>query len=510
MRKRYYGLRNIKRIEKIKYIKGKTKYWIMSYLTINKIKRESYKRFYMANFINNQHITCDNSIPKSKYYIPIAIISNELIEKENIPLFKLGLEKLITKQLTHKFIGHVLSHKDIEDLVEYLNEDITSFSSLVDCGRYDFENDEEIKKYVEYLDVYVRNYSTSYFVLEIHIYLTDYIKNIMINKINSNYVSKRAIIIQSYGFSKDKSGAKKSVNCYWNNDAYLKSEIINDILLEIKWLIFNKLEKYFPLVFNSNKVMPPSINIYKTDILFSKDEYCSFLRSVGIDNIKACSVSKNSRIFFETEIGCSMYNNRADMIFVINDSEEDLKSDYVEEIISNFINEYDAFYKLYILDIINHWYTSVYANYRNIINRIKIKRTNYRKLLKLRYQFEFDFKLFNKIYNELDFDCEIKNAESFFDNEYSKLDKLQYYKSITTSLISNIKHIDKNRDKLEDDLNQKILITSHINDYYIERKSIRINFIMLSISSLTFILILYPNLATKITENIDKIINALF
>lgn len=89
---KFYGIKREKLIERIYYEKAKFYSFLMPYFEVNKDKRDLKKEWYNRIFqIQNRfRMDISNSIPPEGYFVPVSIITIELIAKEDIKQLKVG------------------------------------------------------------------------------------------------------------------------------------------------------------------------------------------------------------------------------------------------------------------------------------------------------------------------------------------------------------------------------------------------------------------------------------
>lgn len=510
---KFYGVRRQKLNEDVNYLIARIGTLIKSFMVFDKDKRKQRKLWYKQLFKDKCSIGkyTSFSIPKGKYYIPISIVATDLVAKENISVLKKGVKKLLLKYTSHKFFGRQPSISEIFETIDEMDDTFTSWSTFVDCGRFDFSRNKKLSQYIDYFDIYIKNFNTSYLAVEIHIYLAEDIKNKLIEIINNDYKHERGFAINCFSHNSKKSGGKKSVSIAHYNDADLKSETINNMMIEIKWYLFNEISKYLPIILHKRNIMPPSVNLYKTNILYNDNSARVFWRSVGVSSFRGQFLSCSEKLFFETTISSKSTHGKTDMIFIVNDEthqEQDGYYNFDFQVMIEFLEEYNQLYKLYLAYILNDVFAASCVKYRNKINKIKLKKNSFNKLLKIRYSFEKDMDWFKRFANETNWKKEQQRVEKIFDKKQCK--RSYDYRVLTESPLIGQKKIKNSLDNIEKDIDQKLSIIEHINDYYRERKNSRINIVMLAISLTTLLFIIYPQWASKVAVVIGRIISWIF
>ncbi|SLK07561.1 MULTISPECIES: hypothetical protein [unclassified Paenibacillus] len=142
---KFYGIKQEKLLERIRYEKAKIKTFIRPYFEVNKEKREGKKEWYNRVFKMPDRFTTDrdNSIPIGKYFNSISVITVEIIAKEDVARLKEGIKRLILKNTSHKFIGGRNSLREMNESIDnLLDENIFSNNAWLECGRFDFAHNK--------------------------------------------------------------------------------------------------------------------------------------------------------------------------------------------------------------------------------------------------------------------------------------------------------------------------------------------------------------------------------
>lgn len=318
---RFYGILRKRYIEKIMYNIVKLKCFCSQYTTLNKERRDRRKFSYIRSFVKPYLFRDENlSIPEGKYYIPICIITSDLVLRENIPQLKSGLIKLLKKQYSHKFLGGQRSIDEILKNIENMDDTLTSWYDWVDIGRFDFERDSTLNQAISYFDVYIKNINSSYLSMEFHLYLADNYQKKQIQIINNDYVNIKGYVMPGFTQNRRISGGKRTYNIGHYNNAHLKSDLIYEKISILKWRFYNKIQRYFPTILHQRSINPPSINIYKTNINYLEETARHFWDSVGISGYQGQFIDESRKLFFKTNLsGRYERNNRTDSIYVVND-----------------------------------------------------------------------------------------------------------------------------------------------------------------------------------------------
>lgn len=507
MKRTHLTLRYERKKQKYKYYLVKTLTRSKCLLTLDKKSHKEQLERYDYIWKNKFSLDKDNSLAPSFSYTPSTIIISELISKDDLPKVHAGLKKLLRKHTSHKFIGGVTFKHDIDELVSSLNATLTSGESWNRVDRFDFENRARLKKYISYFDVSFRNFSSSYFVIEMWIYLSNEEKQSLQKLIKSNYTDSKQYVNGYYSNNNKKSGAKIFYSPGGYCSEYMKSELLYEEIQSIKYRFLKYLNNFFPFIL-FQEMIPISINVFATNIHYSEPINNEFWLSVGVDTNYGMFLSENEKIYFKTILSTKFCSDNTDMIFIYNCSKPpELGYQNIEANVMDYLfYQLNDFYKLLMLKNITNHYTKICIKYRNIINKIKIKRYSYIKLLKIKYNFDLDFNIFNKIIKEINLDKESKKANDFVkSNCLPQCSPWKSYKLLTESPIYSMNTIDQNRNKLNLDIDNKINIAQNLFNYKNEKNTKKVNFAMLTITTLTFLLIIFPQWANFISNHILNI-----
>ena len=279
---KYYGVNKKIIYENIMYTTIRFRKFITQYTSTKKEIRDFRKSQYADNFINPSDLdTRDLSIPSDKYYIPIYIITSDLILREDIPKLKVGLKRLIKNQYSHKFLGRCQSIDDICFAIDNMDSTLRSSYRSIDIDSLDFENNVSLKHTISWFSIKVRNINTSYLSNEFYICLSDTFRQELCHIINNTYRNLKGHIFRFVARSRSASGSKHEYGIRFYNAAFLKSDKINEQITLLKWEFYNEIQKYFHTLLHQKGSIPPGINIYKTNIHYSNKTAYDFWESVG-------------------------------------------------------------------------------------------------------------------------------------------------------------------------------------------------------------------------------------
>lgn len=501
---RFYGIKFKKRKEKFKFYVAKFKLFTLQFLALSKDKREQKRYWYNELFVDEFKLRKKNySIPTGKYYIPICVVTSDLILRENISDLQSGLIKLIKHQYSHKFIGGTQSIDEIIFNIENMDNTLNSWYNSVRAGRFDFENNRHLKRLISYFDVFIKNVNSSYLLLEFCIYPSKEFVRLLRNIIDNNFEDKHGYISYSFIQKGKISGGKQIPSICYYNDSGLKSDLIFENINILKWEFYNKIQTYFSTLLHTKELAPPSIEIYKTDISYSNKSASDFWDSVGITSFKGQSIDKNKKLFFETNHS-ERYNRHdyTDLLYIVNEETIEKKSGYYSfdfQIVTEFTENFStAILKFETLYALNGLAARICIEYRQKLNKIKLKKNRFSKLLKLRYHYEKAIDFYKRYINDDIWKESESKIANVFNNKYNF--HSYDYRIITESSVISQKKIQKQITALEKEFDNKTAILQHLSDYKNERKNRKINIVMLVLSIITVIFIVFPELAKDVAN----------
>jgi hypothetical protein len=506
---RYYGIRRKRNIEKTKYKFVKFKYFISQYTTLNKTRREHRKFAYVRSFVE-PHLFRDedSTIPEGKYYLPVCVITSDLVLRENIPQLKSGLIRLLKKHYSHKFLGGQRSIDEILKNIENMDDTLTSWYDWIDIGRFDFEKDRIIKQQISYFDVYIKNINSSYLSMEFHLYITDNYRKEQSRIIDNNYVNIEGYIMPGFTQNHRISGGKRTHGVGHYNNAHLKSDLIYENIAVLKWQFYNRIQKYFLTTLHQKAINPPSINIYKTNIHYTDKNTRDFWDSVGILSFQGQFIDESRKLFFKTNLsGRYEHKLRTDLIYVVNDMTMEKSLGYYStdfQIVCEFKeNLSTSIFKFALLDALNEIAAKELITYKLKLNKIKLGKNRLNGLLRLRYFYEKDMDYYRRYVCDDIWERAQNNLSKTFDDK--KLKRSFDYRVLSESPIMAKNKIIEQINVLSQEFNDKTSILQHLAAYKNENRSKTINYIMLVLAAATLIFVIYPDLANVVGERIIKI-----
>ncbi len=482
----------------------------LEYLTeIDKDKKKRKEEIYRNEFLGNPRFEKSNQIPEYFSYEPVVTIATDLVAKENINQLKHGLKKIILKYYTKELFSGFQHTEEIKRYIDNLNENITDNDSWINIGRFDFSNHSHLDKDIAYFDIKVLNFSSSFLAIQFTISMSDERKRELTRLINEDYKGNSRKVNSYYKRKINKSGARKRYVLTTYNKDLVKHIKITEFTTELKWILFNQISKYIPIILHESGEIPPSINIFKTDITLEDNEKSSFLTSVGYNLSRALHISDTSSLVIDPITDSVNNTTFLDYTYIVDTKlkRKEMYASLDDQIVDELDELYSYLIKTHMLKVLSNKFFLISSFYRNQINNVRIKKKSYKKLLALRYAYEKDTNIFKRLFEEIDWVYEKERIESFPLKNKDKLKSpyIYAYKSLTEHPFIIKEKIEKYKDYIKYEIENKITLTSHLKDYNDEGRNHRLNIVNLFISAITFLALLFPSIPINLANQFKKI-----
>ena len=500
-----YGIDKKIRKEKFLYSVAKIQHFLKQYSTKDKKMREYHKDTYNRYFVNPTFFLHkdDYSIPKDKYCIPTCLLTSDLILREDIPKLKKGLKKLIKKHYSHKFLGGHHSIEEVLNSVENMDDTQTWRYTGIDAGRFDFETNKKLNRYISHFDLHIKNVNASYLAVEIHIYLTDLCKKDFQEIINDDVKSPKTYIISTIKRTRKKSGGENTLSVCNYNEGLQKSDNIYEKMVTLKWMFYQELQKFFPTVLHQLDSAPPSILLYKTNIDYNDKKADHFWFSLGVEKYNGQFIDPSQKLFFIWNLsGRYSKGSSNEMFYIYNDKKIECEAGFHSvdyEVVYYFTRQYthDVF-RFVLLDSYNKLFGDELIKYRAKLNRIKLNKNKLSKVLKLRYRFERDIDSYTRYCAEPIWEKSEKVISKLFDGE--KIKWGYDYTYLIKSATSSMEYIQEQIEVVKKDFESKIEILKCLVDQKNESKGRRVNYLMLLLAIATLIFVIFPDWSKTVAD----------
>ncbi|MFB6465428.1 hypothetical protein ACE38V_01290 [Cytobacillus sp. Hz8] len=368
----------------------------------------------------------------------LSVYVAEYIPIENVDKLNKGLKKLV-KNYPFRF-----QHGQAEHVDEFCNEVKKSIHGgrWSNFGFIDFTKEKKVSDFVKDIHIHGTHLSSSSIILQFVINPSD------------EFISEYKKLIQSdikEGHSFELSF--KSLFKFWGGKGLsydiVKNQMLEDLIIELKWRTMKEISKYFPLYFTNNKLIPPSIEVYKlnqTSSIFKIDEHekrSSFWHSIGMDR-PFSDISKDgywqlftegSRPYFidsSLKVTCNSLIKREPMYHSF-----DFQIVYLLEEFAN----------LFLPIMVMREYTvdssqKIAIQQNRTFSSIQKEKPKYHKLINIRYELERNSQILKRFKNEID--------DNYFNRVKSKINKIAEFEpsnrryngmSATEMIVDNTKYI---------------------------------------------------------------------
>ena len=188
---RYYGIKHRRFKENSYYSFQKTLRFLQLYLPASKEKRQWKKDYYESNFTDEGFSSFRRnynlSISDGKYLRPFCLITSDLFSKENLPKLKKGIKKLILNCTSKDYLSSGDSIEEIFHKIDNMDSMLYSHFSGLHIYRLVFDSCKELKDKIDYFDLYLHDFNSSYLAIEFHLALSDSYKKYLESFIASDY-----------------------------------------------------------------------------------------------------------------------------------------------------------------------------------------------------------------------------------------------------------------------------------------------------------------------------------
>lgn len=504
----------IKTIEKENFEFNRIKFflWLKTMFSMSKEKRESRRKILetyngMMDFERSQ----TNSLPNNTYYKPTNILIYDLVQKQDLDKIKKGIFSLFKHNMSHKFLTIGRSQDDISKIIEDLNHTISTSKSWYNIGLFDFANNAKIDRYIHHFEIYLCNFSSSYIAVEAVITLSNAFQNEMDDFIRNDYKKPGMRAYKMWGRNSKKSGAKISYAIGKGMlNACAKNILINEQLQFVKKMFLRQISKFLPIMQYSKGMELHSINVFETNIDFEKGipNSRNVLQSLGLDDMYGFFLSKAECLYYSSSSPREENAFQFDMVFVVNPNKIDNYAGFVTpQNLSLYRLTQNYMMSLYTMVIIKNLsinYSRIISEFRNRENAIKTTQYSHKKLLKLKYEIERVYYSYSKIDHEFSVEKESKEINKLLEEYHFVKKSVMHgdhsYEGFSYQPKNLWKLIKINYDELMIDLNNKIDISSSLTNYYDVKKNSRVSWIQLVIAISTFVLLIFPEKATTISD----------
>lgn len=504
-----YGINKKKKKEHLLYNIARLNYSILKRITTSPNRKYYYNELYNRHFVSKTplfHRSC--AIPSQKHCTPVYLITSDLVLRDNLPALKKGLIQMLKKDYSHKFIAIGPSIEDVSKHIEEMDDTLTWSYGSINIGIFDFDRYSKLASHISSFDLKINQVNSSYLAIEAHLHFADDFADQIQRIINSDIEQQKTYISHGFRRNNKKSGGKSTYTLCEYDPPSQKADTIYEMLAGLKWLFYNKIQDYFPTVLHSAGYVPPGILLYQTNIEYQNETATNFWSSLGMNNFESQFVNEAEKIFFKMKLsGRYERHTNTDMIYVYHEDKiaiesgiADLKYQMKEKLSWSYAR---YFFSFSFLEIFNGIYSKKLISFKHELNRIKLKKHCFHKLLKLRFIFERDMDLYLRYITDVDWKRSKKPIEELFKKKKPR--STADYRIITDLPVSSSSIIETRIENLAKEFDTKGGVMQHLIDYKHETRTRRMNFIMFIIAALTLALVIYPEWSTLIADFISDI-----
>ena len=495
--------------ENREYKKIKFWFWIKMKLTFSNEKRKkkefSYSIFQREKFYDNKV----NALPEDLYFKPTDIVLYDLIQKQDLEIVKKGLGRLFKKCLSHKFLGVSKGQDDIDDIIHALDGTLDSGKSWYKVGLFDFAYSHKLNSYIEYFEICLRNFSSSFVAVEMKITLNEEYQKRLSDFTKREYKKTGMRVHKMWKKSKRKSGAVigYAVSSGMLSE-YVKSRLLYEQLQYVKELFLKEMTRLFPFLQYKKGGKIYGINVYETNIDCEVNYDISLINALGMDLFTGFYFSNAEKLFVSTAISTYRDSYESDMMFVYNPNKVTEFEGYVtphnkvlDYLTEGYMNE---LYSMIVIKEIGIYYLDRSSFYRNQVNSLRTDRGFHKRLLKLKYEMEKEFYTYSKIEHEFSVAQEADRITELLKKNVYARDSVCFsfhpylvYAGSPKYIWGQIKI---NHDEILNDLQNKIDIASSLSEYSNSRHDYRLGWLQLILAVSTFVLLIFPEKAILLAD----------
>jgi len=354
----------------------------------------------------------------------ISLYVAEYIPIEDVDKLNRGLKKLV-KNYPYRF-QHGQSER-IDEFCKGVKKSIHG-GRWSNFGYIDFTKEANVSDFVKDIHILGTHLTSSSIILQFVITPSD------------KFISKYKQLIGT----DLKEGASfdfrfKQLLKFWGgkslSDDIVKNQKLEDLIIEMKWRTMKEIRKFFPMYFTSNKLIPPSIEVYKLSqnaCVFKDNENekrSSFWRSIGMDNAFS-DISKDGywQLFSEgrephlidnsIKVTCNSLIKRQPMYHSLDFQITTMMEEFADILLPNMVM------REYAMDT-----SEKIAIQQNVtFSSIKKKKPKYQKLINIRYDLEKGLQILKRFKNEI--------GENYFNKAKSELNKIAEFEPANPRFIN--------------------------------------------------------------------------
>lgn len=382
------------------------------------------KRNNLLKFYQNHS---EESIYKKKYInskpdnVEVELVSiniGELLPVEEIKAFKSGMFH-IYRDFERDFSRPSNDYDNVMRFCEEMEGNLHS-RSWSNLGGVKVPEGNKLHKYVKNIKFSASKISTSSIVLVFNLTPSDTFLN-SLDELMNKEIKEETI------FTTPLKKIFKSAQAINYTKSQVKQRMMEDYLIEMKWHALSEINKYFKLYFFNTDIMPPNIEIYKTNQIYNDlsrkggVKVNEFWESIGMEKNGINTEISNSGLFL-LHSESNSYKSLDNKIKIVGNSNQKIPSGYTDY--NSFFNY--SFQELSLealnVSVINtyaQYVSNQLASYQRMIYLVTKKRKlKYKKIIKIRHTLHQNIQILKRFKNEIsneDFERQKKDLKAYFE-----------------------------------------------------------------------------------------------
>jgi len=266
-------------------------------------------------------------------------------------------------------------------------------------GDLEIHQNNQLSKFVQQISVNGTQISSSSVVIQFVIKPSDYFQKEYKQLIESNMEEEPIFtpkIKQLFSFWASRT----------TSSVIVKEQMVEDLLLELKWRTLKEIGRYFDTYFYNNKLIPPSIEVYKIKQKSCKydenKERNEFWDSIGMRNFRFHEISKDGH----WQLFANEKDYLIDSSIKLTCNEEIPKDNMFPSLDFQIVYSVKELARNLLPILVMRNYTialgkKIAGQQRNTFKSIKKKSPNYNKLINIRYELEQNLQILKRFKNEM-------------------------------------------------------------------------------------------------------------
>lgn len=425
-----------------------------------------------------------------------SLIISDMVFVEDYENLRKGLHKLYKENIK---TGYYFDPKRIDEFFLNINSMLNpgSWSTL-----FSFKlKDENLSPFVSNISVSITETSNSFVTLYFQVSPTERYKEIF-KKLVEDDADNRYQRLNPPIYFKDFFNITKWTNVTYN-EATHKLSTIEDIILEIKWRTVSYLSQNLPMYFKKEKILNPSVNVYKISRNQTPLNRDDSLEALGLDSTFYLSNEINSLGDIEINYNISQNNLIDESIqMVFNHLKTGRENEVFDQETKMKIIPLEA--SISLLEIMSIKLVLMHLEkrtikYRNKFDKFNAKRmlkiTKYSRLTKLKIQMERDNIYLNRINRDIDdnkYNRLIKRYKQSIGETHKRFNKIDLIPQLIINRVKRSKNnLSRVFENIKSELDNQINFLNIIIDYKRQNRMFWVAIISLTVSLIALLVSFY-------------------